>query len=78
MLVKGLDFALLAKRKAELEREKGAKVEDELDALGSAVLLKPKSKAEEKKPERKESNKVSHGTPSVQLTRSSSPLATRA
>lgn len=57
MLVKGLDFALLAKRKAELEREKGAKVEDELDALGSAVLSKPHPA--EKKPEKKESSKVS-------------------
>lgn len=58
VLVKGLDFALLAKRKAELEREKGAKVEDELDALGSAVLSKPKPVAE-KKPEKKESSRVS-------------------
>lgn len=58
VLVKGLDFALLAKRKAELEREKGAKVEDELYALGSAVLPKPKP-VTEKKPEKKESSKVS-------------------
>lgn len=58
MLVKGLDFALLAKRKAELEREKGAKVEDELDALGSAAFSKPKPVVE-KKPEKKESSKVS-------------------
>lgn len=47
VLVKGLDFALLAKRKAELEREKHDKMEDELEGLGRD-LGKGKGKGKDK------------------------------
>ncbi|WWC73294.1 uncharacterized protein I206_107261 [Kwoniella pini CBS 10737] len=37
VLVKGLDYALLASRKAELAREKGEQIDDELDNLGQGL-----------------------------------------
>ncbi|WRT68859.1 uncharacterized protein IL334_005840 [Kwoniella shivajii] len=37
VLVKGLDYALLAARKAELAREQGEEIDDELDALGKGL-----------------------------------------
>lgn len=40
VLVKGLDFALLAKRKAELEREKLDKMDDELEGFGREIGTK--------------------------------------
>lgn len=40
VLVKGLDFALLAKRKAELEREKLEKMDDQLDDLARDIGTK--------------------------------------
>lgn len=54
VLVKGLDLALLAKRKAELEREKGNQVEDELDALGSTLRPKPMAASAPEEKERME------------------------
>lgn len=37
VLVKGLDFALLARRKAELEAVKAENMEDELDQMGAGL-----------------------------------------
>lgn len=59
MLVKGLDFALLARRKAELEAEKADNMEDELDQLGDELVGKVSSKAEAPKADKPKVNKVS-------------------
>lgn len=61
MLVKGLDYALLARRKAEIEAEKAAGMDDELDQLGEVITQsKGKEKAVEA-PNPEKSNKVGCG-----------------
>ena len=49
VLVKGLDFGLLAARKAELEREKEDLADEELDALLGGRKVDKVAKVEEKK-----------------------------
>ncbi|WVF67192.1 hypothetical protein IAT40_001939 [Kwoniella sp. CBS 6097] len=52
VLVKGLDYALLAARKAELAREEGEEMDDELEMLGQGLGKKePKEGKKEKKEE---------------------------
>jgi hypothetical protein len=41
VLVKGLDYSLLAQRKAELEREKEVDRDEELDAMMDDIGSKP-------------------------------------
>lgn len=62
ILVKGLDYALLAARKAELAREQDEGMEDELDELGKGLGRRPEGKSkgkEEVRPEEKLGNRVS-------------------
>ncbi|WWC64227.1 uncharacterized protein I303_106836 [Kwoniella dejecticola CBS 10117] len=47
VLVKGLDYALLASRKAELARERGEEIDDELDNLQQGLGKKSKAVVEE-------------------------------
>ncbi|RSH95438.1 hypothetical protein EHS25_000530 [Saitozyma podzolica] len=60
ILVKGLDYALLAARKAELAREQDEGMEDELEELGRGLGRKPEGKSkgkEQVKPEEKLGNR---------------------
>ncbi|CAK9783171.1 unnamed protein product [Cutaneotrichosporon oleaginosum] len=50
VLVKGLDYALLARRKAEIEAEKAAGMEDELEQLGQTIKSKSQSKEQPVEP----------------------------
>lgn len=65
ILVKGLDYSLLAQRKAELEREMEVDRDDELDAMmggiGAKAGASPKQKLKKKEPEVEKMGKgVSH------------------
>ncbi|BEI88926.1 uncharacterized protein CcaverHIS019_0202880 [Cutaneotrichosporon cavernicola] len=59
VLVKGLDYALLARRKAEIESETAAGMEDELEQLGQGIKGKDSDKenAVEVNKEKKKGNK---------------------
>jgi uncharacterized FAD-dependent dehydrogenase len=48
VLVKGLDFALLARRKAELERERLEKMDDEIEDFGREIKAQPKVDTKDK------------------------------
>lgn len=59
VLVKGLDFALLARRKAELEAEKAGDAEEELDELAATLgKVEPKSRKSEAPAEKPKASKV--------------------
>jgi hypothetical protein len=61
VLVKGLDFSLLAQRKAELEREKEGDRDEELDAMMEDIGSKPGPSSAPRKVEETEAERLGKG-----------------